>query len=70
MFTLKFNMLERCNLGVIVCDDLKIAEDMLRHSFYTRSNSIMRKCQNCSIDVKFYLFRTSTVVQLTVPYSG
>ena len=30
MFKLKFNMLERCNLGVIVCDDLKIAEDMLR----------------------------------------
>ena len=45
-------------LGVIICDDMKDDEDMLRHlrSFYARSNSILRKFHNCSVDVKLYLF--------------
>ena len=45
-------------LGVIICDDMKDDEDMLRHlrSFYARSNSILRTFHNCSVDVKLYLF--------------
>ena len=45
-------------LGVVICDDMKDDEDMLRHlrSFYARSNSILRKFHNCSVDVKLYLF--------------
>ena len=37
---------------------MKDDEDMLRHlrSFYARSNSILRKFHNCSVDVKLYLF--------------
>ena len=45
-------------LGGFICDDMKDDEDMLRHlrSFYARSNSILRKFHNCSVDVKLYLF--------------
>ena len=45
-------------LGVVIYDDMKDDEDMLRHlrSFYARSNSILRKFHNCSVDVKLYLF--------------
>ena len=45
-------------LGVIICDNMKDDEYMIRHlrSFYARSNSILRKCHNCSVDVKLYLF--------------
>ena len=46
-------------LGVIICDDMKDDEDMLIHlrSFYARSNSILRKFHNCSVNVlKLYLF--------------
>ena len=53
------NLLERSN-SVNFCEDLKIVEDILRqlHSFYSTSNRIRRKCQNCSIDVKLCLFCT------------
>ena len=45
-------------LGVVICNDLKDDEDMIRHlrSFYARSNSIIRKCHNCSIGVKLHQF--------------
>ena len=53
------NLLERSN-SVNFCEDLKIVEDILRqlHSFYSTSNRIRRKCQNCSIDVKLCLLCT------------
>ena len=41
-------------LGVVICNDLKDDEDMLRHlrSFYARCKSIIRKFHNCSIGAK------------------
>ena len=43
---------------MIVCNDLKDDEDIMRHlrNFYANSNSIIRKCHHCSISVKLYLF--------------
>ena len=47
-------------LGVIVCNDLKDDEDILRHlrNFYARSNSIIRKFHHCSIGVKLHMFHS------------
>ena len=46
------------HLSVFICNDLKDDEDMLRHlhSFYAKSNSIIRKFHNCSVVVKLHLF--------------
>ena len=45
-------------LRVIICNDLKDDEDMLKHlrSFYARSNSIIPKFHNYSTGVKLHLF--------------
>ena len=45
-------------LGVIVCNDLRDDEDILRHlhNVYTKCNNIIRKCHHCSVGVKLHLF--------------
>ena len=45
-------------LGVIVCNDMKDYDDILRHlrNFSARSNSIIRKFLHCSICVKLHMF--------------
>ena len=55
--TLVFNE-KTTYLGVLICNDLKDYKDILSHlhSFYCRSNSIIRKFRNCSIGIKLHLF--------------
>ena len=46
-------------LGVIMNDKCQDDDDMQRHlrSFYARSNTVLRKFYNCTIDVKLSLFQ-------------
>ena len=72
----KFVFVEKTKyLGEVICNDLKDNEDMLRHlhSFYARSNSVIRKFHSCSIGVKLHLFHayccTMYCSQLWVNYN-
>ena len=51
-------MLQKKYLGVIISNNLKDDEDILRHlrNVYARSNSIIRKCHHSSDAVKLHLF--------------
>ena len=51
-------------VGVVICNDLKDYEDMLRQA---RSNSIIRKFHNCSFGVKLRLFHQAYLCCKTTP---
>ena len=48
----------------MICSDFKDDEDMLRHlhSFYAKSNSIIKKFHTCSIGVKLHLFHAYCII--------